>query len=178
MKKIKKIYRYICKKMIRPIAYFNNSMYMKLYINHLTKNGMIFHGTPMYIAPTVYFDGTDYSLIEIGNGTSISMEVVFLTHDFSMNTVYPGLDLKNKEELDKQFNKNKLLSLKKIAVGNNTFIGARAFVLAGSTIGNNCLIGAGAVVRGHIPDNSIVIGNPCKVVKQTSEWLENKKFHE
>jgi serine acetyltransferase len=39
-----------------------------------------------------------------------------------------------------------------------------------TTIGNNCVIGAGAVVRGVIPDNSVVIGNPGKVVMSTGVY--------
>ncbi len=31
-------------------------------------------------------------------------------------------------------------------------------------------------MRGKIPDNSVVMGNPAVVVKKTSEWLERKKF--
>ena len=42
-------------------------------------------------------------------------------------------------------------------------------LLPGVTIGNNVIIGAGSIVRGSIPDDSIVSGNPAKVVKDIKE---------
>jgi serine acetyltransferase len=37
-----------------------------------------------------------------------------------------------------------------------------------TTIGNNCVIGAGSVVRGQFPDDSVIVGNPAKVLMKTS----------
>ena len=56
-------------------------------------------------------------------------------------------------------------------VGNDTLIGMGAIVMNGAKIGNNCVIGAGAVVTEgkDIPDNSLVIGCPGKVVRETTE---------
>lgn len=54
---------------------------------------------------------------------------------------------------------------KPIEVGSNVWIGGNVVVLPGVTIGNNCVIGAGSVVVKDIPDNSIAVGNPCKVIK-------------
>ncbi len=54
---------------------------------------------------------------------------------------------------------------KPIRIGNNCWIGGSVTVLPGVTIGNNCTIGAGSVVTHDIPDNSIAVGNPCKVIK-------------
>ncbi len=44
-------------------------------------------------------------------------------------------------------------------------IGSNATILCGITIGENALIGAGAVVVKDVPANSIVVGNPARVVK-------------
>lgn len=52
-----------------------------------------------------------------------------------------------------------------ITVGDNVWIGGSVTVLPGVTIGNNCVIGAGSVVTRSIPDNSVAVGNPCKVIK-------------
>lgn len=54
-------------------------------------------------------------------------------------------------------------------------MGAGATLLPGSKIGNNCIIGANAVVKGTIPDNSIVAGNPAKVISNTVEWAQKHK---
>lgn len=55
---------------------------------------------------------------------------------------------------------------KPITVGDNVWIGGNVCVVPGVTIGNNCVIGAGSVVTHNIPDNSLAVGNPCKVIKQ------------
>lgn len=56
-------------------------------------------------------------------------------------------------------------------IGNNTLIGMGATILNGAKIGNNCLIGAGALVTEgkEIPDGSMVLGAPGKVVRQLDE---------
>lgn len=53
-------------------------------------------------------------------------------------------------------------------IGDNTLIGMGATVLNGATIGKNCLIGAGALITENkiIPDNSMVLGAPGKVVRE------------
>jgi carbonic anhydrase/acetyltransferase-like protein (isoleucine patch superfamily) len=55
-------------------------------------------------------------------------------------------------------------------IGDNTLIGIGAVVLNGARIGNNCLIGAGSLITENkvIPDNSMVMGAPGKVVREVS----------
>lgn len=53
----------------------------------------------------------------------------------------------------------------KIRIGNDVWVGGNASILPGVTIGNNCVIGAGSVVNRDIPDNSVAVGNPCRVIK-------------
>jgi serine O-acetyltransferase len=55
-----------------------------------------------------------------------------------------------------------------IVIGDNVEIGAQAIILPGVTVGNNATIGAGAVVDKDIPENSIAVGVPAKVVKRRS----------
>jgi carbonic anhydrase/acetyltransferase-like protein (isoleucine patch superfamily) len=56
-------------------------------------------------------------------------------------------------------------------IGDNSLIGMGAIVLNGATIGRNCLVGAGALIpeRKQIPDNSLVVGSPGKVIRQLDE---------
>lgn len=54
---------------------------------------------------------------------------------------------------------------KPIKIGNRVWIGIAATVLAGVTIGDNSIIAAGAVVTKDVPPNTIVGGNPAKVIK-------------
>lgn len=56
-------------------------------------------------------------------------------------------------------------------IGDNTLIGMGATILNGAKIGKNCLIGAGALITEgkEIPDGSLVMGMPGKVVRQLDE---------
>ena len=56
-----------------------------------------------------------------------------------------------------------------ITVGDNVWIGGGVQVLPGVTIGSNVVIGAGSVVVKDIPDNSVAVGNPCKVIRAITE---------
>jgi lipopolysaccharide O-acetyltransferase len=59
------------------------------------------------------------------------------------------------------------LATSPIRIGRGTWIGERVAVLRGSDIGERCIIGANSVVRGRIPDNSIAVGAPARVVGTT-----------
>ena len=48
----------------------------------------------------------------------------------------------------------------------NVFIGARSIVLRNVTIGENSILAAGAVITKDVPENTIVAGNPAKVIKR------------
>lgn len=50
-------------------------------------------------------------------------------------------------------------------IGQNTFIGANVIVMPGVVIGNEVIIGSGSVVTKNVPSNSIVVGNPAKIIK-------------
>ena len=100
-------------------------------------------------------------LVTLGDNVFISLDALFLCHDggtLPFRDETPDLDI-----------------AARITVGNNVFIGMRACILPGVTIGNNCIIGACAVVTKNVPDNSIVGGNPARIIKTTSEYLEKAK---
>ena len=50
-------------------------------------------------------------------------------------------------------------------IGNQTFIGANSIVLPGIKVGNNCIVGSGSVVTKDVPDNSVAVGNPARIIK-------------
>lgn len=68
------------------------------------------------------------------------------------------------------------LDKKGVVIEEETHIGANAVVVAGVHIGKRCQIGAGSVVTKDIPDYSIAVGNPAKVIKrydfEQNEWIK------
>jgi maltose O-acetyltransferase len=62
-----------------------------------------------------------------------------------------------------------LAQASEIRIGNDVWLGANVTVLPGVTIGNNVVVGAGAVVSKDIPDNSLALGVPARIVRK----LEN-----
>ena len=58
---------------------------------------------------------------------------------------------------------------KEVYIGENTWIGAGVIIVPGIRIGKNCVIGAGSVVTKDIPDDSLAVGNPCRVLRSVGE---------
>lgn len=56
-----------------------------------------------------------------------------------------------------------------ITIGNNVWLGGNVVILPGVKIGDNVVVGAGSVVNKNIPPNSIVVGNPAKVLRQITQ---------
>jgi len=105
----------------------------------------------------------DPFLIEIGNRVAISAGCEFITHDGSawIFDDLPETDI-----------------FGTIKVGNNVYFGIDCTILPNTVIGSNCIIGSGSVVRGVIPDDSVVMGNPAKIVMKTQlakQLLANHK---
>lgn len=53
-----------------------------------------------------------------------------------------------------------------IVIGAGSWLGHGVVVLPGTTIGRNVVVGAGSVVRGLVPDHSVVVGAPARVVRR------------
>lgn len=158
--------RAILKRYYKLLYMFSPELYKKKYPMFLRNIGISisesFYSTKHgFIHPSVSFDFNDYSLIEIGDATTISSEVIFLTHDYSISK---GLKLIH-PSLSGRF-------LRPIIIGSNSFIGMRTIILPGTRIGSNVIVGAGSIVKGTIPDNVIIAGNPAKILSSTEEWAK------
>lgn len=105
--------------------------------------------------------GSEPFMIETGDNVHITGDCQFLTHDGST------LIFRNEEPT--------LEVTKPIKLGDNVFIGYRVIIMPGVTIGNRCVIGAGSIVTRDIPDNSLAVGNPCRVIKSSDDLLVNLK---
>ncbi len=133
---------------------------MRMYVRLLNSNGMNISvdNPPRYIGIHVVFD--DFEKINIGGKTTISDDCHLLTHDYSITNVM--------RTIGRSFPKD-IAIVRNIEIGNNCFIGKKTIIMPGCSIGDNCIVGAGSVVRGKIPANSIVIGNPATVISTTNE---------
>jgi acetyltransferase-like isoleucine patch superfamily enzyme len=126
---------------------------------------MRINGTPNYLSARIWFDGTDYSAIELNEGCTISSSVYVLTHDWAIATIVRELGI----ELDKPVG-----ITRPVRIGRNAFVGAGVIILPGSDIGNGALVGAGSVVRGNVEPFSIVTGNPARRVGDVREYVPRK----
>lgn len=135
--------------------------------SYYRRRGMKVVGVPNFISPGTWFDGTDYSLIELNEGCTISAHVRLLTHDWALHTLVQGLGL----EGERLSNDYPLGSLRPIRVGRHAFIGMGTTLMPGSDVGDFSIVGAGSVVRGKIPPFSIFAGNPAESVENVRDYI-------
>lgn len=107
--------------------------------------------------------GSEPYLITIGNNVRITKGVNFVTHDGGIWVLRKMNLMENCDVFGK------------IIIGDNIHIGFNAIIMPGVTIGNNCVIGCGAVVTNDIPENSIAVGVPARVIKSTNQYFEKCK---
>ena len=72
--------------------------------------------------------------------------------------------------------KDQKLSISPISIGDNCWIGEKSIILPGVNIGQGSVIGAGSIVTKSVPDYSVVVGNPARIIKQydfdRKEWIK------
>ena len=95
--------------------------------------------------------------IHIGADTIITSKVTILSHY-----------LRALEYTDKAGNKRTKYTgeVCDTYIGKSCVIGVGAVIMGGVRIGDYCIVGSGAVVTKDVPDNTIVAGNPAKVIKE------------
>jgi len=113
-------------------------------------NCKIYIGQNSYISQEVIINSRH--AIHIGKNVLIGYQVMLM--DYDAHTV-----------VNDQSNRRK-----GIVIGDNVWIGARVTILKGVNIGSGSVIGANSCVVSDIPENSIAVGNPAKVVRSNISW--------
>lgn len=136
----------------------SRNVYMFFIEKAHVSQGVVFIGKPRYIQLDAFLD--PLGGLSLGEGVVISTKVIVLTHDYSYTVALAAIGKRPQTDV---------AIFKPVVIGQNVFIGAGAILLPGTEIGRNCIVGSGAVVKGVIPDNSIVVGNPCRVIRNTAD---------
>lgn len=103
--------------------------------------------------------GSEPYLVTIGDNVRITAGVNITTHDggvWVLRHLHPEL-----ADVDK---------FGRVVIGDNCHIGIGASIMPGVTIGKNCVIGAGAIVTRDVPDGSIAVGIPARVICTVEEY--------
>lgn len=105
----------------------------------------------------VILDPSHCWLIDIGDHVTIAPRVHILCHDAST----------------KQF--LNYTKIGRVNIGDNVFIGAESVILPGVTIGSNVIIGANSTVTQDIPENSVAVGSPARVICSLDAYLQKER---
>ncbi len=144
VRKLEKAVVFLLRDFISPISPARCTRFM---LHFYRRWGMKIIGTPNYISSKIWFDGTDYSAIELNEGCTISSYVRVLTHDWSVYTAARAVGVHFEKPVG---------IFRPIRIGRYAFVGSGTILLPGSWIGDGVIVGAGTVVRGRIPDFAIV----------------------
>ena len=103
--------------------------------------------------------------IRIGSGTMLAPCCALYSYDHGL-------------ELGQPIRNQPLRSRGGIHIGSEAWLGYGTIVLDGVTIGDGAVIGAGSVVTQNVPDNTIAVGNPARVVRHRRDFSVQKPFGE
>ena len=120
-------------------------------------------GDHCWIGPHCLIDASGG--VEIGEGVQISSLNAVLSH-----SSHVSIRLLGRQFISTPTPQRTGFIRDPVVNGAFSFVGSGAIILPGTKIGKGCVIGAGSVVRGEIPDHSVVLGNPGKIVGTTEKY--------
>lgn len=104
----------------------------------------------------VHIGCTNY--IYIGNNVLIASNVFITDHNHGFNNSITELKIP-------PF-KRQIVSKGGVIINENCWLGENVSILPNVSLGKNCIVGSNSVVTKSFPDNSIIAGNPAKIIKQ------------
>ena len=123
-----------------------------------------------YLQPTTPWTHTPEAVIRFGNGVGLAGTRIGCR---LLVQVGDNTGLSDARIMDSDFHDARSASTnrqrsegasKPVIIGRNVWLGTGSMVLKGVTIGDDATVGAAAVVASNVPANSIVFGNPAKVI--------------
>jgi acetyltransferase-like isoleucine patch superfamily enzyme len=111
----------------------------------------------------------------IGMGASISAasRIELGEHVLLARNVYISDHSHAYEDVKKPIMLQGIRGIAPVVIGRHSWLGQNVIVLAGVTIGQHCVIGANSVVKTSIPDFSVAVGAPAKVVKRYDPAIDS-----
>lgn len=114
----------------------------------------------------------DYAHITANKKVIIGNNVLMASRVFITDTSHGQYAGKSKESRPEVPPNRRPLFFDEVIIGDNVWIGENVSILPGVLIGKGCVVGANSVVTKNLPDNTIAVGNPAKVIKKYNEELE------
>ena len=133
------------------IAYWSLPSFITVFIHRLRGVKL---GKGVRIHRFVYIDDYCPNHVTIEDNVGIGVAVKLIAHERDLSEY--GVGVKQHKLPFKQ---------KNILIKEDSYVGVGAIILPGVIIGKGAIIGAGAVVTKDIPDYSIAVGAPAKVIK-------------
>jgi acetyltransferase-like isoleucine patch superfamily enzyme len=114
-------------------------------------------GNGVFIGSDVFIDNTYPEIITIEDSVTIISRTMIIGHSF------------NPIHLEKVLNKNNISAKPGVVLKKGCYVGAQCVLMPGVTIGECAIVGAGSVVTEAIPDYSVAVGVPARVVRSFSK---------
>lgn len=113
--------------------------------------------------------------LKIGEGCQIGFSCAILSHSSHIS-----IRLLGKDYMRFPISKRVGYIHKPVCIGKYTFIGSGSYILPGVTIGKGCIIGVNSVVTKDLPDYSIAVGSPVRIIgdsrDQDKAYLQDSKI--
>ena len=106
-------------------------------------------------------------LISIGNNVHLAAKVLLVPHDAIHLCLNNYANLQGPDYIREKIGC--------IEIGDNVFVGSNTTILCDVRIGSKVIIGAGSIVNKDIPDNSIAVGVPAKVIGTFDDFFVRRK---